>query len=197
MPIVRLQIPPVDCYVPAFLVRLSIWLLLAYRKIRFGYTFRRIPLTKGRFAIVDCADYEHLSLFKWHLFESNRNLYATRTHRRRNIFMHRFIINAPKGSIVDHINRNGLDNRRENLRIVTNRQNCWNSARGINTGSSKYKGVRWSSHDQRWRATIGHNGKNLHLGNFKDEIEAARAHDTAAKKFRGEFAILNEHFFKI
>ena len=189
MPILRLQIPPIPCYAPAFLVRLFLALLLAYRKIRYGHTFRRIRLTKGRYAIVDCEDFKRLSSFKWYLSDTGSNRYAVRTHRRRNIFMHRFIMKSPPGSIVDHINRNGLDNRRSNLRIVTNRQNCWNSSRGINVGSSKYKGVRWSSKDGKWRSTIRHNGRKVHLGNFDDETSAARAYDAAAKSYRGKSKI--------
>ena len=113
------------------------------------------------------------------------------------MFMHRLLMNFPSGMVIDHINRNGLDNRRANLRIVTNRQNCWNSSCGINVGSSKYKGVRWLARDRKWRSSIRHNGRKVSLGDFKDEISAARAYDAAAKRYRGEFAVLNSDFFKI
>ncbi|MCX5633335.1 MAG: AP2 domain-containing protein [Phycisphaerae bacterium] len=197
MPILHIQIPPVPYYMPAILIRLCITLLLRYRKIRYGYEFRRIRLTQGKYAIVDVEDFEKLNKDKWYLFENKNknNFYAVRTEGRRNIFMHRRIMNAPQGAIVDHINRNGLDNRRTNLRIVNNMQNCWNSERGFYNGASKYKGVRLDKRTGKWYARIRHNGKEINLGSFDTEIEAAIAYDNAAKALCGQFAVLNRDIF--
>ncbi len=196
MPILRIQFPSVPFYMPAFLIRFCILLLLWLRILVYGYPFRRIRLTQAKYAIVDVEDFEQLNRFKWYLFETkNHKLYAVRTQGRRNIFMHRFIMNAPKGSIVDHVNRNGLDNRKANLRVVTNMQNCWNSERGFYSGTSKYKGVRLDKRTGRWSARIFNNGVEVHLGTFDTEIEAAIAYDNAVRQLRGQFAVLNSDIF--
>ena len=108
------------------------------------------------------------------------------------IQMHRQIISAPKGSIVDHININGLDNRKANLRIATGIQNLWNSRRGMNSGRSKYKGVSWISGRKKWRVVLCNNREKIQLGYFDDEKEAAKVYNEAALKYRGEFAVLND-----
>jgi hypothetical protein len=180
-------------FVEWLIVRLVLW----YRRKRYGYEFRRIPLTQNKFAIVDVEDYEKLSVGRWHLFEGKKNFYAVRTEGRKNVFMHRRIMRSPSNCIVDHINRNGLDNRKANLRIVSNMQNCWNSDRGINKGTSKYKGVRMDKRSGRWYASIRHDGKKMYLGSFATEIDAARAYDNSAKMLRGQFATLNRDFFDI
>ena len=105
--------------------------------------------------------------------------------------MHREIMDAPAGLYVDHINRNGLDNRRPNLRIVTPQQNSWNTRLGIGRGRSKYKGVSQDKDVRKWRASICIDKKLKHLGYFTDEKQAAEAYDKAAKKHRGEYAFLN------
>jgi hypothetical protein len=105
--------------------------------------------------------------------------------------MHREIINAPDDLVVDHINYNGLDNRKANLRLATRRQNSLHVIRTINPGSSKYKGVSWNTNKKRWHVQITTNGKTIRLGYFTDEIEAAKAYDQAAKKYHGDFAALN------
>jgi len=105
--------------------------------------------------------------------------------------MHHLVINIPDGMFCDHINHNGLDNRRANLRPVTLTQNVWNRRKFKKPSRSKYKGVDWSTEMKRWRARIRVNGKRIYLGSFKHEIEAAKAYDTAAAKYHGQFAALN------
>ena len=105
--------------------------------------------------------------------------------------MHREITAAPNGLMVDHINHNGLDNRRANLRFATATQNGWNSRRGANLGSSKYKGVSWDKKAKKWCAILYYKGGRKHLGYFKSEKTAAKIYDKAAKEHRGEYAFLN------
>ncbi|MBA7655390.1 hypothetical protein ES703_63294 [subsurface metagenome] len=105
--------------------------------------------------------------------------------------MHRQIMNPPREMLVDHINYNGLDNRKANLRLATLTQNNRHTRRTMNPGSSKYKGVCWYNREKRWAVRITANGKNIPLGYFKDEIEAAKAYDKAARKYHGDFAALN------
>jgi len=105
--------------------------------------------------------------------------------------MHRIIINAPEDMFVDHINHNGLDNRKANLRLATPADNArYARYPKINT-SSKYRGVWYNKQRKKWRATIVVNRKRKHLGYFKDERQAAHAYDESAKKYYKDFAILN------
>ncbi|NIA17326.1 MAG: hypothetical protein GWO86_03155 [Planctomycetes bacterium] len=195
-------------YTFTFKIDLAPWLdkalfrpILLYRRLRYGCAFRRIRLTRGKSTIVDQDDFEKLKQYKWHVHpvqDNGQNQYAIRTVQRGNkrcrCAMHRVISQAPEGLFVDHINHNGLDNRRTNLRIVTAQQNSWNTRRGRGLGKSKYKGVTWDKDSQKWRASICIEKKPKYLGCFEDEKEAAMAYDRAAKKHRGEYAFLN---FKI
>ena len=106
--------------------------------------------------------------------------------------MHREVIHPPGYLFVDHINHNGLDNRKANLRPATRSQNSFNRLIIIRKDlSSKYKGVTWGKYKKMWQARIGIYGKRKHIGFFKDEVQAAMAYDKAAKKYHGEFASLN------
>ena len=150
-----------------------------------------IKLSFDRFAIVDAEDYDRLSKYRWCTVKASRTFYAKTFHLSGAMLsMHRIVVNAPKGLFVDHINHNGLDNRKANLRICTHIQNLRNK-RPKSGCTSKYKGVHWCKGRNKFRANIYLNKKAIHLGYFHDEIAAAKAYDKAAKKFFGEFAYLN------
>ena len=178
---------------PSWLVWPFLALVLLWRRLRYGYAFRKIPLTQGRFAIVDPQDYPRLSRYKWRLCRTKgKNVfYAERSvclpgGKYSRILMHRQLIKAPEGYVIDHINGNGLDNRRANLRLATVAQNAWNSKK--RNPRSGYKGVWFAADKGLWRAAIVCHGKRLHLGYFSSKIDAAKAYDAAAIKYYGEFA---------
>jgi len=179
-------------FVPAFIVRFCVWLLLVYRKRRYGYTFRRIKLSGGKYTVVDVEDYPKLAQYDWQLYESkSKNLYAVRFDNGNFIKMHRVIMNAPLGKIVDHKYGDGLNNRKVNLRIVTKAQNQLNRRKTTAKTTSKYKGVHFDKCKNKYRVAISCNYKRTFLGYFVNEIDAAKAYDEAAKKYHGEFAVLN------
>ncbi len=149
---------------------------------------KEIPLTRGHVAIVDDEDYEWLSQWKWTAFQSGNQVYAYRKHKNKSVLLHRLITSAPKGKVVDHINRNGLDNRRENLRVVGRKENALNSS-FIPNGTSKYRGVRYSKN--AWQSEIMVDRKYIYLGRFKSEEDAARAYDAAATMYFKSDARLN------
>lgn len=156
-----------------------------------------IPLSQGKVAVIDFEDFDLVRGMKWHANKGGHGLYyavrnvpladGTRTAAK----MHRVITGCPPGLEVNHINGDGLDNRRQNLQVCTSQQNAWARCRKKNGTSSKYRGVLWSKQSKRWRARLMHNDKRLHLGYFNIEEDAARAYDTAAIKYFGEHAAPN------
>jgi hypothetical protein len=159
-----------------------------------------LPLSQNKFAIVDADDYDRLNKYKWCLSKTPRNNYAMRRTKgrringkrtkRKAIMMHRFIMNAPRHLVVDHINHNGLDNRKLNLRLCTRAENSRNR-RPFSLNGSRYKGVSYDKQRKLFVAAIRCNGKYYYLGRFKSEIAAAKAYDKKAKELFGEFAYLN------
>ena len=165
----------------------------------------RIELTQGKHALIDEVDAD-LTELNWHADDVGRatslSWYAVRNYKnsegkRRIIRMHRVILERMMGrplktwEQVDHINQDGLDNRRANLRMATRTQNNANARIQSVPKSSIYRGVTWEKYSERWRAQIGFNGVNHFLGDFNHEEDAARAYDNAAKRLFSSFARLN------
>ncbi len=182
--------------VPNWLDLFFAWPVLIYRKWKFGYSYRRIYLGEGRWTIVEPRDYYRLNRFHWYAVGQDDLIYAVRNVikpgvRSKSVSMHRELMNAPKNRLVDHRNNGTLDNRVNNLRLATYSQNRINSRRDKSKTSSKYIGVCLDKSRNRWVAYINFESKRIHLHRFKNEIDAAKAYDEAAKKYHGEFARLN------
>lgn len=142
-----------------------------------------IQLTKGFSTLVDDDQYDYLSQWKWHY----NSRYAERTENGKHVRMHRFILNAKDGEIIDHINGNPLDNRRSNLRVVTTSQNGMNMRK--HTGKSIYKGV--SKQGDFWRTQIWHNNKRAFSALTDNERWSAMIYDLNAPALFGKYARLN------
>lgn len=167
----------------------------------------KIPLTKGKVVIIDDDDFEKIAKFKWRVGDCSRGKNKNSRYYARSqvylgsvgnkpkvkpIFMHRMILGLKRKGEVDHINGDSLDNRKENLRIVSHQQNCWNSCKKKSANNTSiHKGVGRQKGTKPWRARIVSGGKRIHLGSFATEIEAAKAYDEAAMITFGEYANIN------
>ncbi len=162
---------------------------------------KEIELTRGYKALVDDEDFERVKVFKWKSLISKRKhrqdvVYACRNQRKVNgahwtdqvcIYMHRFILGCP--GHVDHKDGDGLNNQRDNLRECTRSQNSANQKK--QKGSSRYKGVSWHAGGKKWQVHIKTPQKNMYLGLFADEADAATVYNFAALEHFGEFAVFN------
>lgn len=137
---------------------------------------KQIPLSRGRFALVDDKDYEMLNQYNWCVNNAPNTFYAKRRAKgnpQQTILMHKVLLVAPPGFEIDHIDGNGLNNQRSNLRVVTHRENLHNHHR---KKTSRFVGVSWSKSNNNWQAQIHKNSIATHLGNFKTEEEAHEAY---------------------
>ena len=156
---------------------------------------KTILLTQNKIALVDDRDYEQLSQYKWYAKNEGNTWYAVRGSKKLDgkgkqklIRMHREIMNTQKGVMVDHRNGNGLDNRKENLRICTIQQNAYNRTRSQKNNKLGIKGVSWDKKLKKYKAGIKFNGKSIHLGYFNVLGDADSAYRKAEEKYFGEFA---------
>lgn len=156
-----------------------------------------LPLSRGLWAVVDVEDFERCAAFKWSATSARargHSAYAVRTDGnsrigQRGVKLHRFVVGAVSGELVDHRNGDGLDNRRANLRKCTAAENNCNRVRA--RGASKFHGVIWDQSRRQWQARVSFKGRTFNGGRFSDEIAAARARDALAKDLQGPFARLN------
>jgi len=148
-----------------------------------------ILVGRNLFARCDSEDFAMLSKMKWHAHKGKAGVVYARSYissmQRKRVFMHALL----RGKGCDHINGNGLDNRKSNLRRCTVQENGWN--RQSRRGSSKYKGVHWDGRKKKWCASITRNGKQHHLSYCMSQEDAAIYYDVAAQMLFGHFARLN------
>jgi hypothetical protein len=161
------------------------------RPIRIDGDVAYVPLSRGYEAIIDTADIPLVAEYGWFAITPSHTVYA-RTNMREggkqaSVLMHRLIIGARDGEIVDHVSCNGLDNRRSNLRIATPSQSTQNQRR-LSTNKSGFKGVHWHNQNHVWRAQIQINGKRRHIGCFETAEAAYEAYCLEASRLFGEFA---------
>lgn len=157
-----------------------------------------ILLTKGYVALIDLEDLERVSAYGWIAAVNRGGRVYAKAHpigegkrARKKIYMHRLIVGAQPGQLVDHVSGMTLDNRRSNLRICTSSQNQMNRKATSRDRSSRYKGVGWDKKRQCFSAGIGIDGKCIYLGLYRTDEDAARAYDAGARKYFAEYAKLN------
>lgn len=166
---------------------------------------KEITISKNYIALIDDEDYDLVSQHNWYIssytlksgnIKSCAVTFRSKIENYKTVYMHRLILQTPFGLYTDHINGNGLDNRKQNLRIATPLQNTLNSRKIIYRNNKKvsslFKGVTWCTRDKKWRAQIGYHGRKMSLGYYNREIEASDAYNKVAEKLFGEFVNLGK-----
>lgn len=149
-----------------------------------------IPLSQNLFTQVNDDDYDYLNQWKWSASKGRSTYYAVRVEKGKYVAMHRVLLSIIDPEIIgDHIDGNGLNNQRNNIRTCNHTQNKYNSIK--KKSGSIYKGVTWNKQHKKWRARITYDKKEIFIGHFSNEIQAAKAYDNEAKKYFGKFAYLN------
>lgn len=160
------------------------------RPIRIDGDVAYVPLTKGYEAVIDAADVPLVGQYNWCAAVKPHTVYARRTDgstgKERTVLLHRVLMGEPDGLEVDHRDGDGLNNRRDNLRVATNAQNQHNQ-RTRNDNSSGFKGVSWYGRGKKWQVRIKLNGKQRHIGYHATPEEAHAAYAAASERLHGDF----------
>lgn len=159
------------------------------RKVRFFWHMKSIPLTQGMFALVDDSDFDEVVKYRWQSVKIYKTWYASGRVDGEHLYLHRFLIGPKPGEKVDHRDRNGLNNCRDNLRICTMSQNQGNRGKNHNNKFG-FKGIH--PHHKKWIASMSSGGKSFYIGLFDSPEEAAKAYDSEAELKWGEFAMTNK-----
>jgi len=164
------------------------------RQIEVRGTYALVPLTRGLVSVIDAADVPLVEGWNWSASAQGRSRvnYAVRAFANgqggySRVLLHRLLGGASPGVDVDHIDGDGLNNRRSNLRLCARAENLWNVG-PPSTNSSGVKNVSWDASRQRWYVSLKANGKTVLIGRFENLLDAAIAADEARERLHGDFA---------